>query len=88
MKTRKTTVCDVSSRYLGVEGLIASPGVLPETKILRSKVQTFEMHLEKCFELGWLFKKDKIAKSIKEIVFFVACSFKKVGHWEVPMDCE
>lgn len=34
----KKNVCDVGSRYLEVEGLIASPGVLPETEILTVKV--------------------------------------------------
>lgn len=29
----KKNMCDMGSRYLGVEGLVASPGLLPETEI-------------------------------------------------------
>lgn len=34
----KKNMCDMGRRYLGVVGLIASPGVLPKTEILTVKV--------------------------------------------------
>lgn len=94
--------CDVAIGGKGIEGKKSScmwapggggssclPRVLPETKILTFKAQTFEIHQEKCFELGWVvgvfFFKGKIASLIKEIVWFLwPVLLRKLGSAKFP----
>lgn len=79
MKARKATVC----------GHKASPGMLPETKILRFKVKYIQKSVLSW--AGFLFcfflKPNSIINKGNSVVF-VASSFKKVGQWKVPMDSE